>query len=217
MFFDTLYYISIEIIGGISMNNIYAYIRVSTKEQNTDRQHEALKDHAKTNKLKYKAIFEDKCSGKDFDRPQYQALKEIVKAGDTIIIKELDRLGRNFMDTPKELQYFIERKIKVIILDTPLINTGDEKLDYTINNMLIGFLSYIADKEREKIQGRVKEGLINAKAKGVKLGRPERTLPKEFEKYYAKWRAGGITAIEFSKLLNISRATLYRYIKDYEI
>ncbi len=152
---------------------IYAYIRVSTKEQNTDRQLVALKEYAKTNKLKFKTIFEDKSSGKDFDRVQYQNLKETVKAGDTIIIKELDRLGRNFMDTPKELQYFIEKNIKVIILDTPLIATGDDKLDYTINNMLIGFLSYIADKEREKIQSRVKEGLVNAKAKGVKLGRPE--------------------------------------------
>ncbi|HEY8805391.1 MAG TPA: recombinase family protein [Clostridium sp.] len=89
-------------------------------------------------------------SGKDFDRSQYIALKEIVTIGDTIIIKELDRLRRNFMDTPNELQYFFERGIKVIILDTPLVSTGDNKLDYTINNMLINFLSYIADKEREK-------------------------------------------------------------------
>lgn len=120
------------------------------------------------------------------------------------------------MDTPKELQYFIERNIKVIILDTPLINTGDDKLDYTINNMLIGFLSYMADKERDQIQSRVKEGLVNAKANGVKLGRPERTLPKDFEKYYKKWKDNDITGVEFSKLLNISRATLYRNIKEFE-
>ncbi|MBL4937735.1 recombinase family protein [Clostridium sp. YIM B02515] len=194
----------------------YAYIRVSTKEQNTDRQHEALKDYTKQNKINIKAIFEDRATGKNFERSQYQLLKETVKSGDSIVIKELDRLGRNFMDTPKELQYFFERGIKVIILDTPLINTGDDKLDYTINNMLIGFLSYIADKEREKIQSRVKEGLVNAKAKGVKLGRPERELPKDFEKYYKKWKANDITAVEFAKLLGVSRATLYRYIKEYE-
>ena len=121
------------------------------------------------------------------------------------------------MDTPKELQYFFERGIKVIILDTPLVSTGDNKLDYTINNMLINFLSYIADKEREKIQGRVIEGLKNAKAKGVKLGRPDRTLPKDFKKYYSKWKDKEITGVEFAKLLNISRATLYRYIKEYEM
>ncbi|MGV8979913.1 recombinase family protein [Clostridium sp.] len=199
------------------MNSVYAYIRVSTKEQNTDRQHEALKEYAKTNAIDYKATFEDRASGKDFNRSQYIVLKEIVKPGDTIIIKELDRLGRNFMDTPKELQYFFEKGIKVIILDTPLVSTGDTKLDYTINNMLINFLSYIADKEREKIQGRVIEGLRNAKAKGVKLGRPGRTLPKDFKKYYSKWKAAEITAVEFAKMLEISRATLYRHIKEYEI
>ena len=196
---------------------IYAYIRVSTKEQNTDRQHEALKEYADANNIKYDAAFEDKASGKNFDRPQYNALKETVKQGDTIVIKELDRLGRNFMETPKELQYFFEHGVRVIILDTPLINTGDDKLDYTINNMLIGFLSYIADKEREKIQSRVKEGLKNAKEKGVKLGRPERTLPKDFDKYYSKWKNKDITAIEFARLLNVSRATLYRYINEYEV
>ena len=118
------------------------------------------------------------------------------------------------MDTPKELQYFFERGIKVIILDTPLVSTGDNKLDYTINNMLINFLSYIADKEREKIQGRVIEGLRNAKDKGLKLGRPNRNLPKDFKKYYSKWKNKEITGVEFAKLLNISKATLYRYIKN---
>ncbi|MBX4272211.1 recombinase family protein, partial [Clostridium estertheticum] len=136
---------------------------------------------------------------------------------DTIIIKELDRLGRNFMDTPKELQYFFERSIEVIILDTPLVSTGDTKLDYTINNMLINFLSYIADKEREKIQGRVIEGLKSAKAKGIKLGRPNRKLPEDFKKYYSKWKEKKVTGVEFAKLLKISKATLYRYIKEYEL
>ncbi|MBX4262343.1 recombinase family protein [Clostridium estertheticum] len=199
------------------MKNVYAYIRVSTKEQNTDRQHEALKEYATSNNLIYKSTFEDRASGKDFNRPQYLSLKETVKAEDTIIIKELDRLGRNFMDTPKELQYFFEKGVKVIILDTPLVSTGDTKLDYTINNMLINFLSYIADKESEKIQGRVIEGLRSAKAKGVKLGRPGRTLPKDFKKYYTKWKAAEITAVDFAKVLNISRATLYRHIREYEV
>lgn len=194
---------------------VYAYVRVSTKEQNTDRQQEALEEYSRTNKFTYDAIFEDKTSGKNFDRPQYNALKKVIRKGDTIVIKELDRLGRNYMDTPKELEYLFEKGIKVEILDTPLLNTGDDKLDYTINNMLIGFLSYIADKEREKIQSRVKEGLKVAKEKGVKLGRPERTLPDNFKKYYNKWKAKEITAIEFAKLLGVSRSTLYRYITEY--
>jgi len=152
-----------------------------------------------------------------FSRSQYKALKEIVKSGDTIIIKELDRLGRNFIDTPKELQYFFERAIKVIMLDPPLVSTGDNKLDYTINNMLINFLSYIAYKESEKIQCRVIEGIKNAKDKGVKLGRPTRNLPKDFNKYYSKWKNREVTGVEFAKMLNVSRATLYRHIKEYEI
>ncbi|MBU3158128.1 hypothetical protein LL038_09395 [Clostridium estertheticum] len=90
------------------------------------------------------------------------------------------------MDTPKELQYFFERGIKVTILDTTLVSTGDNKLDYTINNILINFLSYIADKERDKIQCRVIEGLKNTKDNGIKLGRPTRSLPKEFNKHYSK-------------------------------
>lgn len=103
------------------------------------------------------------------------------------------------------LQYFFERGIKVIILDTTLVSMGDNELDYTINNIFINFLSYIADKEREKIQCRVIKGLNNAKDKGIKWGRPTRSLPKEFNKYCSKWKNQEVTGGEFAKLLNISR------------
>ena len=196
--------------------SIYNYQRVSTKEQNTGRQQQALTEYALKENITYNQSFIDFVSGKNFDRPNYKKLKEIIKSGDTIVIKELDRLGRNYMDTPKELLFFFEHGVNVIILDTPLISTGDTKLDYTINNMLIGFLSYIADKEREKIQSRIKEGLQVAKSNNVRLGRPQATLPQDFEKYYTKWKKGNITAIEFSKIIGVSRATLYRYIKQYE-
>lgn len=196
--------------------HIYNYQRVSTKDQNTARQQEALTEYAAKNNITYTQSFIDIISGKNFNRPNYKLLKEIVKPGDIIVIKELDRLGRNYIDTPKELQYFFEHGVKVVILDTPLISTGDDKLDYTINNMLIGFLSYIADKEREKIQTRIKEGLKIAKANNVKLGRPAATLPADFEKYYKQWKKGNLTAIAFSKILGVSRTTLYRYIKQYE-
>lgn len=198
-------------------NRIYGYIRVSTKEQNLDRQREALEEYAQKRGIEYNSIFEDKTTGKNFNRGQYNTLLSIVKSGDTIVIKELDRLGRNFIETPKELQRLFEKKVNVEILDTPLLHTGDEKLDYTINNMLIGFLSYIADKERKKIKLRVREELKIAKDKGIKLGRPERKLPQNFKKYYDRWKSNDITAIEFSKLLSVSRATLYRYINKYEV
>lgn len=197
--------------------SIYGYLRVSTSLQNTDRQLEALKEYGKQNKIKYKAIFEDKASGKDFDRPQYKALKEVLRAGDTVIIKELDRLGRNYKEIQEELQEFKNKSIKIIILDLPMLQGIQDELLYTVlQDIIINLMGYVAQKEREKNHSRVIEGIQNAKAKGVKLGRPERTLPKDFKKYYTKWKAGEITAVEFSKLLNISRATLYRYIKEYE-
>lgn len=195
---------------------VYGYVRVSTKEQNIDRQLEALKEYAKQQGLKYNTIFEDKATGKNFDRPQYQAMKVILKAGDVLVIKELDRLGRNYEEIKKELAELQLKGVKVRILDLPMFNTDDETLSSLLNNLVVELLSYIAQKEREKIQARVKEGLQQAKIKGIKLGRPERKLPKDFEKYYKKWNNKEITAVEFAKLLGISRATLYRYIQFYE-
>lgn len=197
---------------------IYAYIRVSTNEQNTDRQHIALKEYAKKNNIKYTATFEDKASGKNFERAQYQAMKEIIKSGDMIVIKELDRLGRNYEEIKQELQEFKNRKIKIVILDLPMLEGINDELLYTLlQDMIISIMGYVAQKEREKIQSRVKEGLENAKKNGVKLGRPEREIPENFEKYYKRWKANEITAVEFAKLLGVSRATLYRYINDYEV
>lgn len=201
--------------------SIYGYIRVSSQDQNTDRQHEALKEYAKTNNIKFKTVFQDKASGKDFDRPQYQALKNSLKPGDTLIVKELDRLGRNKDLIKQELDYFKQQKIRVKILNIPttLIDLPKES-DWVfemINNILIEVMGAIAEEERNKIHLRQAEGIAAAKEKGVKFGRPERSLPKDFEKYYKKWKADEITAVEFSKLLGVSRATLYRHIKEYEV
>ena len=107
--YDTLYINNKNFVGGY-MKNIYGYIRVSTKEQNTDRQHVALAEYEKENHIKFKTIFQDKASGKDFDRPQYQGLKNIIKSGDTVVIKELDRLGRNYDEIKIELSEFNSRR-----------------------------------------------------------------------------------------------------------
>lgn len=196
---------------------IYGYIRVSTKEQNTERQYESLNEYALQNKIKYTAVFKDKASGKNFNRQQYQALKEIVRPGDIIIIKELDRLGRNYDEIKQELADFSLKGVKTRILDLPQLNVEDPTLGNLLNNLVIELLSYIAQKEREKIVSRVREGLINAKEKGIKLGRPARILPKDFVRYYKRWKAGEVTAVEFGKLLGVSRSTLYRYIREYEV
>jgi DNA invertase Pin-like site-specific DNA recombinase len=195
---------------------IYGYIRVSTKEQNEGRQQIALQSYAQEHNFKYDGLYLDKSSGKDFNRLQYQALKNVVAAGDTIIIKELDRLGRNYEEIKRELSELHAHDVKVIILDLPVFNVEDKSLNKLLNSLVIELLSYIAQKEREKIQERVKEGLSRAKSEGVKLGRPRIELPKDFLKYYNMWNEKKINGVEFANLLKVSRATLYRYINLYE-
>ncbi|KEI18218.1 recombinase family protein [Clostridium haemolyticum] len=199
------------------MSKIYGYLRVSTLSQNIARQLDALKNYEKDNNIKFECIFEDKISGKNFDRPQYKIMKQVVRPGDVIVIKELDRLGRNYDEIKKELQYFKDKKIKIVILDLPILQGINDELLYTVlQDMIISIMGYVAQKEREKIQRRVKEGLKNAKANGVKLGRPKATLPKDFEKYYKKVLKKEITKNDMAKILGISRMTLYRYIKMFD-
>lgn len=195
----------------------YIYYRVSTKDQSTDRQKEAVKAYVKKHGLKVAATFEDKQSGKDFNREQYQALKQVIKSGDTLIVKELDRLGRNYLDIQEELREFKVRGVKVLILDLPMLEgIKDETLFQMMQDIIINIMGYVAQKEREKISTRVREGQKVAKDNGVKFGRPGREMPKDFQKYYDKWENEEITAVEFAKLMKMSRRTLYRYINDYE-
>ncbi|NSW92006.1 MAG: recombinase family protein [Firmicutes bacterium] len=128
----------------------------------------------------------------------------------------MDRFGRNYEGIKQELAYFQSLGVKVIILDLPILNVEDETLSALLNNLMIELLSYIAQKELEKIQSRVKEGLQAARNKGVRLGRPERKLPENFERYYKRWKANEITGVEFAKLMGVCRATIYNYIKEYE-
>ncbi|MCD3234308.1 recombinase family protein [Clostridium botulinum D/C] len=205
------------------MKKIYGYLRVSTLEQNTGRQREALKRYEKENNIKIDCIFEDKASGKNFNRPQYKVMKELAKKGDTIIVKELDRLGRNYDEIKAELSQFNLLGIKIVILDLPIMNVEDDTLNSLLNNLVIELLSYIADRERIKIVSRIREGLKNAKQNGTKsgknIGRPSITvdeLPKDFEKYYKKVIKKQITKNDMAKILGISRMTLYRYIKMFD-
>jgi DNA invertase Pin-like site-specific DNA recombinase len=204
------------------MCKYYGYIRVSTNEQNTGRQENALKQYSDDNNIKFKCIFKDKKSGKDFNREQYQMLKENIKAGDILVIKELDRLGRNMEMIKEEWNDFVRIGVNVIILDNPELSTLnksdlEKKL---IGEIVFSLLSYLAEKERIKIQTRVKEGIENAKINGTKsgkaIGRPVTTLPTEFKKYYDRWTNKEITGVEFAKLLQVGRTTLYRYIDLYK-
>ncbi len=198
---------------------IFGYVRVSSKEQNEERQIKALKDYCK--ELEYKNIYIDKESGKDFNRESYQQLKSLLRSGDILIVKELDRLGRNKQMIKDELNYFKENKIRVKILNIPttLIDLPEENewIFEMINNILIEVLAAIAEEERNKIRTRQAEGILLAKQEGKYKGRPLAPLPDGFEKLYKQWKDDKISAVQFTKLLNIkSRTTLYKYVKRYE-
>ncbi|MBU5228154.1 recombinase family protein [Clostridium senegalense] len=197
------------------MKKNYGYARVSSKEQNLDRQIEALTNYG----INERDIITDKQSGKDFNRTGYVTLKnQLLRSGDTLVIKELDRLGRNMDMIKKEWQELQENRINIIVLDTPLLNTeGKSDLEKKlISNIVFELLSYMAEKERIKIKERQAEGIKKAKEKGKHLGRPKAKYPKLWEMYYFQWKSGQITAKECMEQLDLKRTTFYKLAKDYE-
>lgn len=151
----------------------YAYIRVSTKEQHLDRQIEAIKEYRPDE------VFADKLSGKNFDRPEYHRLKSIIRRGDEIVVKELDRLGRNKDAVKEELKWFKDNGVIVRVLDIPTTMIelpGQEWIAEMVNNILIEVIAAVAEQERKKIRQRQKEGIACARERGVKFGRPEKDV-----------------------------------------
>ena len=202
---------------------IYAYIRVSTKDQNLDRQLAAVKEYRP--ELLEKNIYRDKQSGKNFERTAYLKLKEVVRSGDELIVKELDRLGRNKEEIQKELAWFKEHKIVVRILDVPttLIDfQGQEWVFEMINNVLIEVMGAIAQQERNKILQRQMEGIaampvVDGKKVSVKTGRPIGNPGKPvvgFEKFLAKTKKGEISVTKSCRELGISRTQWYRLCRE---
>lgn len=193
---------------------IYAYLRVSSMDQNLDRQLEAVRNYRP--ELKDENIFADKQSGKNFEREAYQELKTVLQPGDEIIIKELDRLGRNKEAIKDELKWFKENGITVRILDVPstLIDfQGQDWIGEMVNNIIVEVLAAMAEQERIKIRKRQKEGIAIAKAKGVEFGRPKKELP-EFEKILKKQKEGSITITKACEMLGISRTQWYRLVNE---
>lgn len=198
---------------------IFGYIRVSSKDQNPQRQIEALKEYEK--ELKDENIFTDKQPGKDFNRDNYLELKKVLREGDTLIVKELDRFGRNKEMIKDELSWMNDKGVRTKILDIPttLIELPEENawVIKMVNNILIEVLGSIAEEERVKIRQRQKEGIAIAKKEGKYKGRKLDELPKNFPSLYNRWKEGSITAVEFTKLLGYkSRNTTYKKIKQYE-
>lgn len=196
---------------------VFGYIRVSTKEQNTDRQYAAMKEYAAAHGIEIERIFEDKASGKDFNRPQYQAMKIALREGDTLIIKELDRLGRDMEQIKDEWQELQKKGVDIIVIDNEILNTTNKTdLEKTlISNIVFELLAYMAEKERQKIKARQAEGIAQAKKKGKYTGRKPIVL-EEFPAIYESWKIGGISAQKASMTLGIAKSTFYRMVRDYE-
>lgn len=198
-----------------NMNNKkYGYIRVSSRDQNIERQMLALLDEEVTRQN----IYIDKQSGKDFQRPAYAKMMRRVQAGDLIVIKSIDRLGRNYQEIMEQWRIITkEKKADIRILDMPLLDTTKTKdlLGTFISDVVLQLLSFVAENERDNIRQRQAEGIAAAKAKGVQFGRPVIPLPDDFPELYNAWKANNISLDEFARRCNMGRSTIYKHIEKY--
>ena len=204
------------------MSNIYGYARVSSTDQNLDRQLLQLK--AVISDERY--IICDKASGKDFNRKGYNTLvgtqnnAPLLRAGDLLVITSLDRLGRNYSEIRQQWEYITHTlNVDIRVLDMPLLDTSNtgENLDKRfIADLVLQILSYTAEKERAHIKERQKEGIAAARLNGKYLGRPKAEFPTEWEKVYNEWKQSNITANRAMEILNLKRTTFYKLVKDYE-
>ena len=195
------------------MPTTYGYIRVSTKDQNEDRQRIALIDAG----VLPKNIILDKQSGKDFNRPGYRRLCKKVKPGDTLFIKSIDRLGRNYNEILEQWRYLTkEKRIAIVVLDMPLLDTrkGRDLTGELISDIVLQLLSYVAQTERESIRQRQAEGIAAAKARGVRFGRKPMKRPSEFATIYQSWCNGELSARKAAAILKISHQTFLKWTKE---
>ncbi|GIX59950.1 DNA recombinase [Bacillus paranthracis] len=207
------------------MANIYGYIRVSTKDQNEQRQlHKMMERDVEARK-----IFVDKASGRNFDRPQYQLLRKILSQGDIVYIDALDRMGRNYDEVISEWKYITrELQADIVVLENETLfdsrkfrEMGD--MGRLMEDQFLSLLSYVADQERKKIRQRQAEGIALAKSQGKHLGRPQfncsKLSPKQLliiEETYPKWKNKEISGMQFMQLLELKKNTFYKIIKEYE-
>ena len=193
----------------------FAYTRVSTTDQNAERQCIAIAEYAQAHEIQIDRFYEDKASGKDFNRPKYQALKETLRQGDLVIFKELDRMGRNMEQIKSEWHDLQQMGVDIIITDTPILNTSQKSdLEKTlISNIVFELLAYMAEKERVKIPTRQAEGIAIAKAQGKYTGRKPIEHP-DFDVVISKWKQGKLTAVTAMEQLGMSKSTFYRRVRE---
>lgn len=205
--------------------NIYGYIRVSTKDQNEQRQLHKMMERD----VEARRIFVDKASGRHFDRPQYQLLRKVLSTGDIVYIDALDRMGRNYDEVISEWKYITrELQADIVVLENETLfdsrkfrDMGD--MGRLMEDQFLSLLSYVADQERKKIRQRQAEGIAIAKSQGKHLGRPQFNLSNLsqnqlliIEETYPKWKNREITGVQFMEVLDLKKNTFYKVIKEYE-
>jgi len=193
----------------------YGYIRVSTADQNEDRQLDAMRAFG----IPDSQIFIDKLSGKDFNRPAYQALVKKLKSGDLLYIQSIDRLGRNYEDIQVQWRTLTKEKgVDISVIDMPLLDTrnGKDLMGTFLADIVLQLLSFVAQNERETIRKRQAEGIAAARARGVRFGRPPQNPPENFENLAKRWERGKITTKELLAESGLSKTTLYRRLREWQ-
>ncbi len=192
---------------------IYGYIRVSSRDQNEDRQVIAMQEFG----VEKKNLVIDKQSGKDFARPGYRRLVRKLKPNDTLVIKSIDRLGRNYDEFLEQWRLLTkEKQVDIVVLDMPLLDTrqGRDLIGTLISDIVLQLLSYVAQTEREFIHQRQAEGIAAAKARGVKFGRKPKERPAEYERLRDEWRAGHISARAAARQLGVAHRTFMKWVEQ---
>ena len=197
-------------IGGNGMDNqkIYGYARISTREQNEDRQILALKEMG----VPEKNIFLDKMSGKNFERPQYKKMLRKLNSNSVLYIKSIDRLGRSYKDLSEQWRIITKDKgADVVVIDMPLLDTRREKnlLGTFISDLILALLSFVSESEFRTIHQRQAEGIAAAKARGFKFGRPPKQLPSNFHEVYQRWKLKKLSGTQAAKECGMPRSTFY--------
>lgn len=197
------------------MGYVYGYVRVSSIDQNEDRQLVAMCE----NNVPKGNVYVDKQSGKDFERPQYKKLVKKLKAGDLLYVLSIDRLGRNYEDIQKQWRILTKDiGIDICVIDMPLLDTrnGKDLMGTFIADLVLQILSFVAQNERENIKQRQAQGIAAAKAKGIKFGRPKSPVPSNFIDLIKQWERKQLLMKELLLLCNISEATFYRKLREYK-
>lgn len=194
---------------------LYGYVRVSSRDQNEERQLHALYETG----VEQKNIFVDKQSGSDFERPQYQQLIKRINSDDILYIKSIDRLGRNYQEILEQWRFLVrEKRADIVVLDMTLLDTrhGKDLMGTFLSDIVLQILSFVAENERMNIRQRQAEGIAAAKAKGVRFGRPPLPLPKNFHEIHASWRERKITLKEAAQACGMPVGTFYGKARRYE-